>query len=88
MAEVINLEDALLTMPVKPAFGGYDGNGDEVTVNVYQLKLLMQDGRTFIHSCMGDKIQIEALECKIRTKGNVNLDYWYQIKLEKNRVAR
>ncbi len=78
MAELINLDDALLTLPSRPAFGGYDEHGNEKSVDVYLLKLLLQDGRVYIHPCMGDKTQLEALELKVRAKGQINLDYWYQ----------
>ncbi len=78
VSEIIHLKDALLTMPVRPAFGGRDEHGNEVTVNVYLLKLLLQDGRVFIHPYIGDKKQVQALERKIRKKGQVNLENWHK----------
>ena len=84
MAELINLENALLTMPLRPAFGGYDEHGNEKSVDVYLLKLLLQDGRVYIHPCMGEIKQIKALELKVRAKGQINLDYWQQAREVQN----
>ncbi|KAB0466383.1 hypothetical protein F7Q91_24215 [Vibrio chagasii] len=84
MAELINLDNALLTMLLRPAFGGYDEHGNEKSVDVYLLKLLLQDGRVYIHPCMGEKKQIKALELKMRAKGQINLDYWQQAREAQN----
>ncbi len=77
MSNLIDLEDALLTVPARPAFDGYDENGNEKSVDVYLLKLLLQDGRVYIHPLMGEEIKIRSLERRVRDKGQVNLEYWH-----------
>lgn len=84
MAELIDLDKALLTMPSRAAFEGYDEHGNEKSVDVYLLKLLLQDGRVYIHPCMGEKMQVEALEHKVRAKGQINLKYWHRAREEQN----
>ncbi|KFI09156.1 hypothetical protein IX95_25915 [Vibrio sp. B183] len=80
MAETIELDEALLTMPAKPAFDGYDQDGHEKTVEVYLLKLLLQDGRIYHHPLMGERAKVEALERKVRAKGQINLEHWYRVR--------
>ncbi len=78
MAEIIDLKDALLTMPNRPAFDGYDEQGNELSVDVYLLKLLLQDGRVYYHPFMGKKADVAALEEKMQASGRINLGYWHR----------
>ncbi len=75
--EIIKLHTALLTMPSRSAFDGYDDKGSEVAVKVFFLKLLLQDGRVYVHPEMGSEEKVRSLEQKVRAKGEVNLSYWH-----------
>lgn len=78
MNEIIKLNDTLLTTPSKKAFGGYDAQGNQIEIDVYLLKLLLTDGRVYIHPLVGDRERVHKLENRIRVVGQVNLSYWHK----------
>ncbi len=73
---IIKVQDILMTTPSKPAFDGYDEQGNELTIKRFQIQLLFQDGRKYIHPEIGDEQTIKKLEDKIRRRGIINLEHW------------
>ncbi|EOX3381150.1 hypothetical protein ACPFUC_003664 [Vibrio cholerae] len=82
--ELLQLNDALLTMPAKMAFNGYDDQGNELAIEVYVLELLLTDGRLFIHPTTGERDKVSKLEQKIRARGIVNLAHWSLVRGKQN----
>lgn len=77
---IIKVQDILMTTPSNPAFDGYDEEGKEINIERFQIQLLFEDGRKYVHPTIGTEQEIKNLENKIRRRGTINLEHWLKVR--------